>query len=180
MLHYVHAGRLASDAVTGFLGELFGAVQAIKVAGAEAEVIDRFDKLNATRRDKAVRAQMLRELFDSVNGSAVTFGIGVTLLLAGQALRSGSFTVGDFALFAYYLWFTTEVPTIIGTFIGDYKQQQVSITRLIELIPDEPARALAEHHPLFGKNKEQRTKNNGPGEPEPRTKNRERAPRRVN
>jgi len=168
LLHYLHASRLATDAVTGFLGELFGAVQAIKVAGAEAEVIDRFDALNAVRRDRAVRARLLSELFDSINGSAVAFGIGVTLLLAGQAMSAGSFTVGDFALFAYYLWFTTELPTIIGTFIGDYKQQEVSIARLVELIPGEPARVLAEHHPLwersapmFPENKEQKTKNKG-------------------
>jgi len=26
-------------------------------------------------------------------------------------------------LFVYYLFFTTELPSVIGTFIGDYQQQ---------------------------------------------------------
>lgn len=36
---YRKASREATGAVTGFLGEIFGAVQAIKVAGAETQVI---------------------------------------------------------------------------------------------------------------------------------------------
>ena len=57
-------------------------------------------------------------------------------------MAAGTFTVGDFALFVYYLWFATEVPTIVGTFIGDYQQQAVSIARLVELVPAEPPEIL--------------------------------------
>ncbi len=78
----------------------------------------------------------------------MTLGIGVTILLAGQAMAARTFTVGDFALFVYYLWFTTDLPSLIGTFVGDYRQQQVSIQRLIELVAPEPAEVLLEHHPL--------------------------------
>jgi ATP-binding cassette subfamily B protein len=148
-LHYSHAARLATDQVTGFLGELFGAVQAIKVAGAEADVVDHFATLNDTRRRATIRERILQDLLFSFSNITVTFGIGMTLLLAGRAMAAGRFSVGDFALFVYYLWFTTELPSMIGTFIGDYKQQEVSINRLIELIPDEPARALVEHVPVY-------------------------------
>ena len=63
-------------------------------------------------------------------------------------MAAGTFTVGDFALFTYYLWFTTELPSYLGTFVGDIKQQEVAIGRLAELIPDEPDAALVEPHPL--------------------------------
>ena len=79
----------------------------------------------------------------------VTFGIGVMLLLVGQSMSAGTFTVGDFALFTYYLWFTTELPSYLGIFIGDYRQQEVAISRLVELLPGEPASRLVEHHPLY-------------------------------
>ena len=44
--HYRRASRQATGSVTGFIGEFFGAVQAVKVAGAEQNVIDHFNKLN--------------------------------------------------------------------------------------------------------------------------------------
>ena len=83
-----------------------------------------------------------------MQGIAVTVGIGMMLLLAGQAMAAGTFTVGDFALFTYYLWFTTELPSYLGTFVGDIKQQEVAIGRLAELVPDEPEAVLVEPHPL--------------------------------
>ena len=89
---------------------------------------------------------MLEELAYSMNSIAVVVGVGVMLLLAGQAMTQGAFTVGDFALFTYYLWFTTELPSYLGTFVGDIKQQEVAISRLVELVPDEPPEVLVEHH----------------------------------
>ena len=148
MLRYRQESGLAEDAVTGFLAELFGAVQAVKVAGAEDHAVAHFERLNETRRRTAIRATLLEEFAFGMQGIAVTVGIGMMLLLAGQAMAAGTFTVGDFALFTYYLWFTTELPSYLGTFVGDIKQQEVAIGRLVELIPDEPSEALVESHPL--------------------------------
>ena len=148
MLRYKREGGLAEDGVTGFLAELFGAVQAVKIAGAEDHAVARFEHLNETRRRTAIRATLLEEFAFGMQGIAVTVGIGMMLLLAGQAMAAGTFTVGDFALFTYYLWFTTELPSYLGTFVGDIKQQEVAIGRLAELVPDEPEAALVEFHPL--------------------------------
>ena len=46
LLGTYRAGRLALDAATGFLGEAFGAVQAVKIAGAEEGVVDHLTALN--------------------------------------------------------------------------------------------------------------------------------------
>jgi ATP-binding cassette subfamily B protein len=146
---YWHASGQASDRVTGFLGEIFNAAQAIKVAGAERDVVTQLDGLNEKRRAAQVGVRMFDELIGSVHGTAATFGIGVMLLLVGQAMTTGTFTVGDFALFTYYLWFTTEIPSLVGMFIGDYKQQEVAIERLVTLVEDEPPGVLVEHHPIY-------------------------------
>jgi ATP-binding cassette subfamily B protein len=148
MLRYKRESGLAADAVTGFLAELFSAVQAVKIAGAEDHAVARFEHLNETRRRTAIRATLLEEFAFGMQGIAVTVGIGMMLLLAGQAMAAGTFTVGDFALFTYYLWFTTELPSYLGTFVGDIKQQEVAIGRLAELVPDEPGAVLVEPHPL--------------------------------
>ncbi|MBA3943496.1 MAG: ABC transporter ATP-binding protein [Herpetosiphonaceae bacterium] len=145
-LFYNRAERVASDHVIGFLGELFDAVQAVKVANAGSDMVDHLATLNETRRVVTIREQVLYASIRSVSSGAVTFGVGVTLLLAGQAMSAGTFSVGDFSLFVYYLWFTTELPQLLGTFVGDYNQQAVSIDRLVALIPDEPAQVLVEHH----------------------------------
>lgn len=139
----------AADIVEGFLGEVFGAVQAIKVADAEADVVAQFMTLNERRRQTQLRLSMVWGLLNSLNQSVVTFGIGVMLLMAGQAIAGGSFTVGDFALFVSYLWFTTQVPSELGTFYGDYKKQEVSIERLLEMVRPEPSARLLETHPVY-------------------------------
>ena len=61
MLAYGRTAGLAADAVTGFLGELFGAVQAVKVAGARAEggVAAHLEGLNRERLQTRVRVSML-------------------------------------------------------------------------------------------------------------------------
>lgn len=142
MLRYRREQGLAEDAVTGFLAELFGAVQAVKVAGAEGGTVAHFAGLAEARKRATIRAALLEEIAFSMNSVAVVVGVGMMLLLAGQAMARGAFTVGDFALFTYYLWFTTDLPSYLGSFVGDIKQQEVAIARLAELVPDEPAEVL--------------------------------------
>jgi len=148
VLHYYGTTTQAADAVNGFLGEILGAVQAVKVARAEEGVVDHLRALNDARRQAELRLTLFWGLLYSFADTAVSYGIGVTLLLAGQAMAAGTFTVGDFALFVYYLWFTTELPLDLGAFIGDYKTQEVSIRRMAELVQPEPPAVLVEHHPL--------------------------------
>ena len=61
---YRKASREATGAVTGFLGEIFGAVQAVKVAGAETQIIRRFGALNDQRRVTGVRDKLFSEILE--------------------------------------------------------------------------------------------------------------------
>lgn len=92
---------------------------------------------------------MYQGVLEALNSSMVAFGIGVILLLVGQAISTGEFTVGDFTLFVSYLWFTTQVPSELGTFSGDFKTQEVSLERMLKLIQPEPAEALVKPHPVY-------------------------------
>lgn len=149
MRAFSYASGQAADAATGFLGEAFGAAQAVKIANAEAGVAARFARLNEARRQASARYQMLRALSDAINAATVTFGVGVLLLLARRAMTAGTFTVGDFALFVYYLGFTTSIPGYLGNFAGDYRTQAVSIERLVELVRPNPVTAIVAHHPVY-------------------------------
>ncbi len=131
--------RASTGRVTGFLGEMFGAVQAVKASNAEVSVVAHLGELSDARQKAALQQNVLRRGIDALNANLVSLGIGIILLLAGRAFATGSFTVGDFALFVNYLWSATWAPTVLGTFFGDYKQQEVSLRRMSELIhPESP------------------------------------------
>lgn len=151
ILVYNRVAAEAGDKIAGFMGEAFGAVQSVKVADAEEAMAAHLQELNDHRAGLELRYQLYRGLLNSLNSSVVTFGVGVVLLMSGNAIAGGSFSVGDFALFVSYLWFTTQVPSELGTFYGDYKTQEVSINRLLDMVRPEPAQRLVDLHPVYEK-----------------------------
>jgi ATP-binding cassette subfamily B protein len=143
---YIAQEDRATDEVTGFLADAFTAVQTVKLAGATDDVVDHFGVLNRNRQTYAVRWRVLYQSINSMTATGVAIGIGIVLLLAGQAMANHTFTVGDFALFVYFLQFTTETATDFGNFLGDYANQAVSIVRMEELVrPEHPATLLERH-----------------------------------
>ena len=139
----------ARDAVSGFLGEIFGAVQAIKIADAEEDVIQQFHTINDHRRIAQLRETFYQLLAFSMTGETAILGIGVVLLIAGTGIREGSFSVGDFALFMAYIWEITWFFADCGAFIGDYKTQAVSLSRLEELAEGTIADELLPERPIY-------------------------------
>jgi ATP-binding cassette, subfamily B, bacterial len=135
---YRQANRVRTAEVTGFIADVFEAVQSIQVAGAEARVVDRFHDLNAHRRSAAVRDRMLAELLQGAFW-IVNLGSGALLIFAGRALRSGSFSVGDLALFVYYLGIFQNFSSDIGQGLAGYRQLGVSFARMHALLAGRPA-----------------------------------------
>lgn len=149
MLRAFETSALARDAVKGFLGEIFGAVQAIKVADAEANVINHFHGINANRRKEELKVKLFRNIADSTSAQVTHLGIGLVLLLAGLGIRDGSFTVGDFALFMSYIWSITWFIRDCGTFIGDYQTQAISLARLEELAQGPVTETILPLQPVY-------------------------------
>jgi ATP-binding cassette, subfamily B, bacterial len=141
--------RESSGRVADALGEIFGAVQAIKVFGREQSVVAHLRTLSAERQQSALRDRLFDELLGSVFTNTVNLGTGLLLLLAGQSLQSGALTVGDFALFVYYLPWISEVTFASGLFWTRHRQAEVSIARMAELTQGAPAAALVQHRPLY-------------------------------
>lgn len=145
---YRKASRKATGSVTGMLGEMFNAVQAVQVAGAEARVIGHFRHLNEQRRQWMLRDRLLTQGLESVFTNAVSLGTGLILILSAQALRAGTFTVGDFALFVYYLNFVTQFTQFFGRFLAHYTQTGVSFQRMTTLLQNAPPTTLVAHNSL--------------------------------
>ncbi|BAY91159.1 MULTISPECIES: ATP-binding cassette domain-containing protein [unclassified Tolypothrix] len=148
---YRKASRQATEKVTGILGEIFSSVQAIKVAGAEQDVLDHFRTLNDQRRQVMVRDSLLNAMLDSVFQNMVNLGTGLILLLAAVLIQSktSNLTVGDFALFIYNLAFVTGFFNSLGRFIALYKQTEVSFERMTTLLSGATADTLVAKNPLY-------------------------------
>lgn len=145
---YRRASRRATGIIAGFIGEFFGAVQAVKVATAEKGVVEHFKKLNDERRVLALKDRLFNEILNSIFHNATNLGTGVILILAGQSMQAGSFTVGDFALFVFYLEFISELTAFSGLLIARYRQIGISIERMQRLMEGAPIDALVEFSPV--------------------------------
>ena len=148
IIRYSQASRAAAGEVTGFVGELFATVESVKVANAESPSIDRFRVLNDRRRTVTLREMLFVQTFQLAFSNASNFGTGLVLLVAAQAMQQGSFTVGDLALFVFYLGTFGLLNLRIGSALMFYRRLGVNLTRLQDLMPGSDPAALAAHGPM--------------------------------
>lgn len=134
---YRTAARAASGVVTGFLGDLLGAQLALKVAGATPNAVTRLEELGDSRRAAEVRDTVFGSLLDAFNGNLGSLGTGIVLLLGAGAIRSGSFNIGDLALFAVFLDALGWYPAEIGRLLSNFKRINVSMARMSAVVPGE-------------------------------------------
>ncbi|MEM9485645.1 MAG: ABC transporter ATP-binding protein [Cyanobacteria bacterium P01_F01_bin.116] len=150
---YRRTSRQATQQVTGLIGELFTAVQAVKVAGAEASILHELQQRCDRRRQLMVREQVFNALLNASFETIVNLGTGLILLVAAQNLED-SLSVGDFALFVYYLAFITYFFAFLGVFFATVQQSDVSFERMAEQIEEPKSenagiRMLTHPHALY-------------------------------
>jgi ATP-binding cassette, subfamily B, bacterial len=143
------ANQEAIGNVTGLLGEMFGAVQAVKSAGTEGRVVDHFRTVNDARRKATLNDTVFNEFLHSVSTNLANIGTGLILLLAASKIRDGEFTVGDFSLFISYLSGLSVAAGFVGLYLTQWRQIGVSVDRLTALMQDVPASALVAHGPVY-------------------------------
>lgn len=140
--------REATAAVTGFIGDTFGAVQAIKAAGAEGAVERRFSRLGDDRADAALRDQVATQVLQTVSGATGNLATGLALLLLGPALAGGDATVGDVGLFASSAIVVATLPRWVARLGIHTRQADVSVDRMAELLPAGDASPLRVGAPI--------------------------------
>ncbi|MDQ3541324.1 MAG: ABC transporter ATP-binding protein/permease [Chloroflexota bacterium] len=145
---YSRANQESIGAVTGLLGEMFGAVTAVKVAGAEGRVVDHFRVVNDIRRKATLNHLVLDEILRSLSTNMANIGTGIILMLSAQSIRSGDFSVGDLALFVSYLGWLSTVVSMFGFYLNQYRQAGVSLDRMSGLLQGVPADRLGENGPV--------------------------------
>ncbi len=147
IVRFRKANQEAIGNVTGLLGEMFGAVQAVKAAGAERRVVGHFRTVNDARRKATLNDTVFNEFLQTVSTNLANIGIGILLLLAASRIRSGEFSVGDFTLFVSYLGGLSIAAGFVGQYMTQWRQVPVSVDRLVALMQDVPPAALVAHGP---------------------------------
>jgi len=142
------ASREATGKVTSAISEMFDAVQAIKVAGAEKHVIAHYSSLGDLRRSAMLMDRLMTQMLDSVSASAVNLGTAAILLLSASPVQGAQLPLGDFALFVYYLGFVTDFTQFFGRFLAQYRQTGVSFERMTDMVQGQPAQRIVAHIPL--------------------------------
>ena len=97
----------------------------------------------------ALKDRLFNEVLNSIFRNAVNLGTGVILILAGQSMQAGSFTVGDFALFVFYLEGISELTTFSGLLVARYRQITISIERMQRLMEGAAPDALVDFSPVY-------------------------------
>lgn len=147
---YRAAGRSATAAVTGLIGEVFGAVQAVKVAGAETALLGQLQVASARRGQAMVRDELFTALLRSVFLNLVSLGTGLILLAIALLRWRGelNLSVGDVALFVYYLGFIGDFLGFFGLMGAQMRQTDVSLARMHSLIATPTPAPLVVAQPL--------------------------------
>ncbi len=146
---YRQASRETTGKVTDFIGELFGAIQAVKVAGAEERTITHLKGINEERRKATLKDALFTQILHSAFHNTANLFTGLILITAGSAMQTGRFSIGDLALFAYYLTWVTDFSAIIGEKIAWFKRLGVSIDRMDYLLQGESPEKLVRYTPVY-------------------------------
>ncbi|MCP4358339.1 MAG: ABC transporter ATP-binding protein [Chloroflexi bacterium] len=148
---YRSAARGAEGDVTGFVGEMFGAVQAIKVNQAEGFVDGRFRKINESRRDTALKDSLFQELLTVVMQNTNSLSIGIILLLIAAQINAGGsqFTLAEFVLFTSLLLPVSTSLTFFGQTLALHKTAAVSLKRMIDVLQGGPPERLFQPGPVY-------------------------------
>jgi ATP-binding cassette, subfamily B, bacterial len=140
--------RAATADVTATIGDLAYAARAIQAAGQEDSVVAHLRRQGDSRKQAALRDELLGASLDAVFTGLASLGTGLVLLVAAGQMRSGQFTIGDFVLFSTYLLQLSEYTGFIGYLAKTRRQARVSFRRATELMQGAPVAELVAHHPL--------------------------------
>ncbi len=146
---YRTAQRVATERSTNFINEMFQSVLAIKVATTQSYVIDRFRVLNDERRKSTLIDNLFNQVLNSINFNLGHLATGVILIMVGQKMKTGSFTVGDLALFVTYVGQVARSGSLLGTILTNHKRAEVSYFRMARTIDDIPRDRLSEETPVY-------------------------------
>ena len=150
LVHLRRASLEAEGHIGAFLREIFGAVQTVKVAGAEERAARRFVDLNEARRKRVLQERLFQDvIMTSLLQNISYLSTGLLLLLAWRYMLAGTFTISDFALFTYFLPIISNFAIEFGQTFTAYKRSEAAFERLSEPLEKKEVARLARYQPIY-------------------------------
>jgi ATP-binding cassette, subfamily B, bacterial len=140
--------REATAAVTGYIGDVFGAIGTLKLSGARGAVARRFAALGDVRAEAARVDQVATQTLQTVSSAVGDLGLGLVVLLLVPALARGDATVGDVGLFMASMGLVAGLPRWAARYGAVSRQASVSVERLADLFPTPAPERIVTSHPL--------------------------------
>lgn len=128
--------RRRTEEVTGFLGEHFSAIVAVKANHRERSMLAHYRELNDRRAVAGVRDTVIKELVSSLNLNVANLAMGLVLLLGASRLSDGAVSVGDLTVFLFTIPMFTHYLAWGGEMLAHHSRAEVSVGRLEELAVD--------------------------------------------
>jgi ATP-binding cassette subfamily B protein len=149
IMKYRTAQRAATEASTNFANEMFQSVQALQVATAEDKAVEHYRHLNDARRKSTLIDNLFNQMLMSVNINISHLATGAILMLVAQAMKEGTFSVGDFVLFSTYVGEVARSGSLIGRVMAQHRRAEVSLARMTSTIETESTAALVKFGPVY-------------------------------
>lgn len=146
---YRRDNRKATGIVSSAIGEMFTNIQAIKVFGAEKTVKANFIALNKDREKYAIKDNIFSQFLSTVFENILSIGTGFILLVMASSIKDGSFRLGDFTIFTYYMNFLSFFIQDFGDLIAKLKQISVSFKSLTTISDEVTRDNLVEDTKLY-------------------------------
>ena len=123
--------RSASARVSEFMADLFRNHLTVAISGSRVAARDEITRLGEVRRGRMRKDAFFSAIVKGASENIVEVATAVTIFAASAAIRNGSFTIGEFALFVSYLYYLTGFPIRLGGFLVQFKQTAISIDRVV-------------------------------------------------
>ncbi|NHJ33621.1 MAG: ABC transporter ATP-binding protein, partial [Asgard group archaeon] len=150
---YRKNSRRATAEVTDTLGKIFGSIQTFKVSCSEEHVAEHFRTKCQKRRKALVKEQTFIALVNAMFHFSVALGMGIILIIVGQEMNLGAFTVGNLFFFQTQLWWVGDFLWLLGDIVALYQQSKVSYERILKLIQnhkeDVTPDVIVTHGPIY-------------------------------
>ena len=133
---YRMAGVNAAAQVRGAFRDAIAGAPVIQAAHAEDHIGAHLHRLGEIRRRAVVAEETYASLQQSTVANVAPLGTGLVLLAASRGLSDGTLTVGDIALFGYYLQMLTEALASLGLLVVRLQRLGIALDRMYRSSPD--------------------------------------------
>lgn len=125
--------RKSADKTMQFLGDIFGAIDVIKLSNKKESCLKHYAELCDLRGEYAIKDSVLQRILNVFSLNLMFLALATILFFTYSFIENGFFSIGNFILFEYYFWFLTDLPNVFSSVYSRYKQMSVARNRIEEI-----------------------------------------------